>query len=167
MGLTTRLTHAESGQWRASLAVVPLPKADPQGYGSCVTYARRYALTAMLGMVAGDDDGEGAKITPQKRGRKNAVKQVPPDFMPESSPQSPEHPDMPRIDGIRYRTHHFFVDIYDSAFVQSKSAAEVWVGTDERHLPLKVRSKLKIGYAEIYCKTSGQPETPPNGRTGN
>ena len=29
MGLVTKLTHAESGQWQASLAVVPLPKADP------------------------------------------------------------------------------------------------------------------------------------------
>ena len=62
MGLVTKLTHAESGQWQASLAVVPLPKADPQGYGSCISYAKRYALTAMLGMVTEDDDGEGAKM---------------------------------------------------------------------------------------------------------
>ena len=61
LGLITKLTHAESGQWQSSLAVVPLPKADPQGMGSAITYARRYALTAMLGMVTEDDDGEGAK----------------------------------------------------------------------------------------------------------
>ena len=61
LGLVTKLTHAESGQWQSSLAVVPLPKADPQGMGSAMTYARRYALTAMLGMVTEDDDGEGAK----------------------------------------------------------------------------------------------------------
>ena len=61
IGLVTKLTHAESGQWQSSLAVVPLPKADPQGMGSAITYARRYALTAMLGMVTEDDDGEGAK----------------------------------------------------------------------------------------------------------
>ncbi len=61
IGLVTKLTHAESGQWQSSLAVVPLPKADPQGMGSAMTYARRYALTAMLGMVTEDDDGEGAK----------------------------------------------------------------------------------------------------------
>ena len=47
LGLVTKLTHAESGQWQSSLAVVPLPKADPQGMGSAMTYARRYALTAM------------------------------------------------------------------------------------------------------------------------
>ena len=61
IGLVTKLTHAESGQWQSSLAAVPLPKADPQGMGSAITYARRYALTAMLGMVTEDDDGEGAK----------------------------------------------------------------------------------------------------------
>ena len=62
IGLVTKLTHAESGQWQSSLAVVPLPKADPQGMGSAITYARRYALTSMLGMVTEDDDGEAAKI---------------------------------------------------------------------------------------------------------
>lgn len=29
-GLVTKLTHVESGEWQASLNVVPLPKADPQ-----------------------------------------------------------------------------------------------------------------------------------------
>ena len=59
LGLVTKLTHAESGQWQASLAVVPLSKADPQGMGSAITYARRYALSAMLGIVTEDDfDGE-------------------------------------------------------------------------------------------------------------
>ncbi|MBB5143667.1 ERF family protein, partial [Desulfovibrio intestinalis] len=67
LGLVTKLTHAESGQWQSSLAVVPLPKADPQGMGSAMTYARRYALTAMLGMITEDDDGEGART-----GRKSA-----------------------------------------------------------------------------------------------
>lgn len=61
IGLMTKLTHTETGQWQASLAVVPLPKADPQGMGSAITYARRYAITAMLGMVTEDDDGEAAK----------------------------------------------------------------------------------------------------------
>ena len=58
IGLMTKLTHTESGQWQSSIAVVPLPKADPQGMGSAITYARRYALTAMLGLVTEDDDGE-------------------------------------------------------------------------------------------------------------
>ena len=73
IGLETRLIHAESGQWISSLAVIPLPKNDPQGMGSAITYARRYSLCAMLGIVTEDDDGEGAKIgsksaSSQKRG---------------------------------------------------------------------------------------------------
>ena len=69
IGLVTKLTHAESGQWQSSLAVVPLPKADPQGMGSAITYARRYALTSMLGMVTEDDDGEAARIDQKSASR--------------------------------------------------------------------------------------------------
>lgn len=79
LGLVTKLTHAESGQWQSSLAVVPLPKADPQGMGSAMTYARRYALTAMLGMVTEDDDGEGAK-----NGKKSPTRPKLPVNAPES-----------------------------------------------------------------------------------
>lgn len=75
LGLVTKLTHAESGQWQSSLAVVPLPKADPQGVGISMTYIRRYALSAMLGIVTEEDtDGEFTldKLNrPQKQ--KNAV----------------------------------------------------------------------------------------------
>lgn len=79
LGLVTKLTHAESGQWQSSLAVVPLPKADPQGMGSAMTYCRRYALTAMLGMVTEDDDGEGAK-----NGKKSPLLPQLPVIAPES-----------------------------------------------------------------------------------
>ena len=75
LGLVTKFTHAESGQWQSSLAVVPLPKADPQGVGISMTYMRRYALSAMLGIVTEEDtDGE---LNPDKLNRpqkqKNAV----------------------------------------------------------------------------------------------
>ena len=87
IGLVTKLTHAESGQWQSSLAVVPLPKADPQGMGSAITYARRYALTAMLGMVTEDDDGEGART-----GRKSSTRPKLPVNIPESRKASPRDP---------------------------------------------------------------------------
>ncbi len=79
LGLVTKLTHAESGQWQSSLAVVPLPKADPQGMGSAITYARRYALTAMLGMVTEDDDSEKTK-----NGKKSSTRPKLPVITPES-----------------------------------------------------------------------------------
>ncbi|QBJ80545.1 ERF family protein [Aquitalea sp. USM4] len=59
--LTTRLLH-ESGEWIEDNATVPLPKADPQGYGSAMTYARRYSLAAICGLYQDDDDGNAASI---------------------------------------------------------------------------------------------------------
>lgn len=46
---------------------------------------------------------------------------------------------------MKYRTRHFYIDIYDDAFTQSKEAAEIWIGDDENHIPIKIRAKLKIG----------------------
>ena len=61
LGLVTKIVHAETGQWQASLLTMPLPKKDPQGYGSAMTYARRYGLSALIGIVTeNDDDGEMA-----------------------------------------------------------------------------------------------------------
>lgn len=55
---------------------------------------------------------------------------------------------------VKYRTRHFYVDVYDEAFTQSKAAGEVWIGDDENHIPIKIRAKLKIGAAEVYYRTS-------------
>ena len=67
MQIETMLLH-ESGQWIKSLASIPLPKADPQGYGSASTYARRYTLAALMGIVQEDDDGNAAsRPAPEKK----------------------------------------------------------------------------------------------------
>ena len=65
IALETRLIHAESGQWISSVTIIPLPKNDPQGMGSAITYARRYSLCAMLGIITEDDDGNAASIPEQ------------------------------------------------------------------------------------------------------
>lgn len=57
--LTTIIMH-ETGEWIAGTMPVRVQKDDPQGVGSGITYARRYALSAMCGVVAEDDDGEAA-----------------------------------------------------------------------------------------------------------
>lgn len=57
--VTTVLMHS-SGEWLASqLRMVPM-KDDPQGIGSAITYARRYALAAAVGIAPEDDDGNSA-----------------------------------------------------------------------------------------------------------
>lgn len=60
MSMSTRLIHAESGEWIEGVMDIPLGKRDPQGMGSAQTYASRYGLMAMLGLPAIDDDGEAA-----------------------------------------------------------------------------------------------------------
>jgi hypothetical protein len=60
--LHTRLLH-KSGQWIESITCINLTKFDAQGFGSAMTYARRYALAAMLGIAQADDDGEAAKAS--------------------------------------------------------------------------------------------------------
>ena len=63
--IETVLMH-ESGQWIAGrLKMVPV-KSDPQGIGSCITYARRYALMAITGLVADEDDDGNAASTQNK-----------------------------------------------------------------------------------------------------
>jgi hypothetical protein len=46
---------------------VPAVKNDPQGYGSALTYARRYSLMAACGIAPEDDDGNAAQRKPEQQ----------------------------------------------------------------------------------------------------
>lgn len=59
--LVTRIIHAESGELIESSIEIPA-QADPQKYGSLLTYYRRFSLCSLLAIVADDDDdGNAAK----------------------------------------------------------------------------------------------------------
>ncbi len=56
----TMLLHS-SGEWLCcGVLALPVTKADAQGYGSALTYARRYGLSAASGVAPEDDDGNAA-----------------------------------------------------------------------------------------------------------
>lgn len=59
--LTTRILH-KSGQWIESETHLNRDHANMQGFGGEVTYKRRYALSALLGIVS-DDDNDVPHIT--------------------------------------------------------------------------------------------------------
>jgi hypothetical protein len=59
-GLITILIHAESGEYIQSEYKIHPAKNDPQGVGSAISYARRYALTAILALNVDDDDANAA-----------------------------------------------------------------------------------------------------------
>jgi len=64
MALTTIITHS-SGEWISQQMSLPVTKPDAQGAGSALTYMRRYALAAAVGVVQADDDGNAASAPKQ------------------------------------------------------------------------------------------------------
>lgn len=58
--LKTYLYHVESGQSISSEYPVTYSKPDPQSIGSGLTYARRYQLACICGVITEDDDAEAA-----------------------------------------------------------------------------------------------------------
>lgn len=76
---TTVLWHS-SGQYLGSTLHLPAARNDAQGYGSAITYARRYSLMALC-CVAGDEDDDGeAAVAPARSQAQNGpakAKQAP------------------------------------------------------------------------------------------
>lgn len=89
----TELRHVPSGEYICCATDVPMYhrksrelgefRPDAQAMGSAVTYGRRYALTAILGIPQEDDDGNGASVVSHRKGdsslrKKEASKQLEP-----------------------------------------------------------------------------------------
>lgn len=76
VSITTILIH-DSGEWiESETLTLKADKATAQGAGSAITYARRYALSAVLGISSeDDDDGNGASKEDKKK--------------PDAKPQAP------------------------------------------------------------------------------
>lgn len=84
--LFTTLLHS-SGQWlRSRYPIMPV-KSDPQGYGSALTYARRYCLAAIVGITQDDDDGNAGSGRPEaapQAAKATAKRMSKPEAPPES-----------------------------------------------------------------------------------
>lgn len=77
--LITRLACA--GQWMMAEISIPTDKQSAHGYGSAITYAKRFGLAAAVGVVADeDDDGNAASAsTPANNGHRTAAPKAPED----------------------------------------------------------------------------------------
>ena len=62
--LETMLLHASGDSIKGRYPLRP-QQQTPQGYGSALTYARRYSLAAMVGVVADEDDDGNAASAPR------------------------------------------------------------------------------------------------------
>ena len=66
----TIFVHGESGEQLSCRVPLIVAKNDMQGFGSAVTYARRYGLMTMAGIAPEDDDGNAASKAPPQQHRK-------------------------------------------------------------------------------------------------
>jgi hypothetical protein len=66
----TIFLHESGEQWSSGRLNLPATKQDAQGYGSALTYARRYSLMTACGIAPEDDDGQAAS---KKEARKETL----------------------------------------------------------------------------------------------
>lgn len=66
----TMLCHS-SGQFISSLMRVLPVKNDMQSLGSCLTYLRRYAYAALIGVITSDEDDDGERAMVEVREERN------------------------------------------------------------------------------------------------
>ncbi len=132
--LETRLLHA-SGESISGRYPLRPQQQTPQGYGSALTYARRYSLAAMVGVVADeDDDGNAAS---QRGSYEPPARQAPP---PKPEPTQPK------------RTPKSFVDDAIKAIGTLTDAAglNAWVEANKADL-----ERLREVYDEGSRQVSG------------
>ena len=80
MVLESILMHS-SGQWISSVYPINPEKPGPQGLGSCMTYARRYSLMALVSVTpndASEDDGNAATDFDRPHSTPNRLTAAPP-----------------------------------------------------------------------------------------
>lgn len=68
VSIETVLIHSDGEKLSMGVLFVPANKQDAHGYGSALTYARRYALQTCFGLPTEDDDGQAAinSLKPQQ-----------------------------------------------------------------------------------------------------
>ncbi len=167
--LRYRITHLPSGEAEEDVMALMCVKADPQGQGSALTYARRYALVAVLNLTTGDDD-DGAHASSAKAYDPPPV--IPPIDSPEHDPprrtQPSARPAAPserpatakQRSLIEVRAREAKLEPGDLANVLKQAggadpitwadpaAAERWAGRALDRLPAKLVDAVLAGIAE-------------------
>lgn len=73
--IKTRLIHVETGQFieSNSISLIP-PKLEAQGYGSLMTYLKRYQITSLLGLSFSEDDTDASDLIIEEEETKPVTK---------------------------------------------------------------------------------------------
>jgi hypothetical protein len=63
ISVETVLIHESGEELSCGILFIPATKQDAQGFGSAISYGKRYSLQAALGVASDDDDGQAAVKT--------------------------------------------------------------------------------------------------------
>ena len=85
--VSTVFIHESGEQLSGGSLFMPATKHDAQGFGSALSYARRYSLMAACGIAPEDDDGN------------QATKTAPQAALPKPTPKAPEVPPPKKVEG--------------------------------------------------------------------
>ena len=102
----TVFVHESGETMSAGKLHVPAAKQDPQGYGSALTYARRYSLMAACGIAPEDDDGNAAS------------KRIDP------APYLKQVSQAENLDGLKTVFAHAYKALKDTEFMQQLEATK-------------------------------------------
>jgi hypothetical protein len=104
----TVFVHESGETFSGGKLHVPASKHDPQGYGSALTYARRYSLMAATGIAPEDDDGNAAS-------KKPAI---------DPAPYLKQVANAENLDGLKTVFAHAYKALKDTEFMQQLEAAK-------------------------------------------
>ena len=149
----TIFLHESGEQISCGKLHVPAAKNDPQGYGSALTYARRYSLMAACGIAPEDDDGNAAKA-PKKPIPESAKSVGKSDFdnLPVERQQSLTDLSIEICDSFKASGDEAAYDMYAEArdnlpLVEEKTA-----------LRSLLPSQIKTAFTKIYNARNAQPQ---------
>jgi hypothetical protein len=157
--IVTRLAHA--GEWMRANFSVPVKDQTAQGFGSAVTYARRYALAAAVGVVADeDDDGNAASGKSDGNARKPAARSQ---SVPTTAPAAPSG--TAPSSGASPETDEQKISRWSGAIRACHALTELKaVGSrisNDRQLSDAVRMELSKVYAERQTEIKGTKKPGP------
>ncbi len=69
--------------------------------------------------------------------------------------------------GDRYRAHKISVNVYDKTFSKSNEAVTAWVSDDSNRIPLRIKTDLKIGAADVHLMEARGLLHPSNSKLGS
>jgi len=137
--LMTTLVH-ESGQWIRGELPIRAKDDSPQAQGSAITYARRYALAAIVGLAQIDDDAEAAQgrsgFTVDPRGDlgkqvdEGKVQQFAAEFLAAFNLDAEEKDIAVAVLGIHERisnNHDLYIAVADSLTAKERGAIKKYV----------------------------------------